>query len=213
MPARMRSSLPLPDPLLARRALSEMRQAMRLGYGLVRETLDQAPLPAPVAAVAGTVLRRVDDLAHGADAAASTVMHGFLTASGIEADFAEARAADALAGDLRRALAELGAPDLRISDGAVREALRRAGQPNAADPARAALLMRRLLEAEMVRPSETSTVELAIFAALLARLQDDPAAGLAPSAALAAALAREIGAAARDPEALTRLFAEFRDHV
>ena len=112
-------------------------------------------------------------------------MHGFLTASGIEADFAE-RARSTLAGDLRRALAELGAPDLRIGDGAVREALRRAGQPGAAEPARAPP---DAAPRPDIAAARTPGHPLAIFAALLAPARDDPAAGLARSVALAAALA------------------------
>ena len=125
-PTPDRPRLPLPDPLLARKALGEVRNAVRAGFGLFRETVDRAPLPVPVAAVAGTVLRRVDDFAHQADAAASTVVHGFLTAAGMALNDPDARDAMALAASLRRALAALDAPGLRVSETGVREALRRA---------------------------------------------------------------------------------------
>ena len=215
-----RPRLPLPDPLLARKALGEVRNAVRAGFGLVRETVDRAPLPIPVAAVAGTVFRRVDDFAHQADAAASTVVHGLLTAAGIALNDPDERDAVALAASLRRALAALDAPGLRVSETGVREALRRARRDTAgeSDAVRAAALARCLLEADALRsPSAdlAARAPVAAFAAVLAHLQaatGDPA-EVTASAALADALAAEIAAAAEDRAALARLFAEFRDHV
>ncbi|MFO1143628.1 MAG: hypothetical protein U1E59_14845 [Amaricoccus sp.] len=217
-PTPDRPRLPL-DPLLARKALGEVRNAMRAGFGLVRDTVDRAPLPTPVAAVAGTVLRRVDDLAHQADAAASTVVHGFLTAAGIALNDPEERDAAALAAGLRRAVTALDAPGLRVGETAVRGALRSARRDAAgeSDVVRAAALTRHLLEAEALRaPSAelAARAPVAVFAAVLAHLQasGDPA-EVTASAALADALADEIRAVADDRAALARLFAEFRDHV
>ncbi len=216
--------LPLPDPVIARKALSDVRNAMRAGFGLVREAVDRAPLPTPVAAVAGTVLARVDHLAHQADAAASTVVHGFLTAAGIATDDRSGRRAAAITATLRAVLVDLGATDLRVSDTAVREALAgrdavAGGPPTVDAAARAAALMQRLLDAGAVRPASARTPAAdparAIFAAVLADLQaqgTDPA-GIAAAAALGDALGAEIAAAGSDRAALARLFAEFRDHV
>ena len=168
---------PLPDPRRAHKALREVRNAVRAGFGLMRETIDRAPLPTPVAAVAGTVLRRVDDLAHQADATASTVVHGFLTAAGIEVEAREPGAAAPLAVALRGALAALGASELRVSEPGVREAL--AGNHDCpTDPAtQAAALMQRLLEARAVRPAASPPRDpsrdpaVPIFAAVLFDLQ------------------------------------------
>ncbi len=227
MPSDPLPRLPLPDPLLARKALSEVRNVVRAGFGLVRELIDQAPLPTPVAAVAGTVLRRVDHLAQHADAAASTMVHGFLTAAGIAVDDRDTPHAAALCAGLRGALEELGGTELRVSESGVREALRRRdGDARAlSEDARAAALMVRLLEAGAVRPiapqasdrltGPAAMIPVAIFAAVLAELQEQAAdpAGIAASADLADALAVEIRGAGSDGAALARLFAEFRNHV
>lgn len=198
---------PLPDPAAAHRALREVRNAMRAGLGVMRDTVDHAPLPTPVTAVAGTVLRRVDHLAQQAEAMASTVAHGLLTAAGIDIDDRGRREAVGLAVALRRAAEALGMADARVSEGGVGDALRQAGQP-----APAAAVMRALLAAGAVRAEAADAV---VFAALMARLQPQGAepAVVAACAALADALSAEIRAAAADEAALARLFGEFRNHV
>jgi hypothetical protein len=209
--------LPLPDPRRAQEALREVRKAVRAGFGLMRETIDRAPLPTPIAAVAGTVLRRVDDLAHQADATASTVVHGFLAAAGIEIDARAPRRVERLTAALSGALAELGASERRVSEAGVRAALAAGDEDPQDAPAQAAALMQRLLAAQAVRATAPATLDPAvpIFAAVLVDLQGPPAdrAGIAASAALADALAGEIAAAGADRAALARLFAEFRHHV
>ena len=140
-----------------------------------------------MAAVAGTVLRRVDHLAQQADAAASTMVHGFLTAAGIAVDDRDTPHAAALCAGLRGALEELGGTELRVSESGVREALRRRdGDARAlSEDARAAALMVRLLEAGAVRPiapqasdrltGPAAMIPVAIFAAVLAELQEQAA--------------------------------------
>lgn len=196
--------LPLPDPLATRRALSDVRSVMRHGLDLARDGLEQAPLPAPVTAITGSVLRRVDDIAQHAEAVARVMVDGILgtaTASG---------EAGALAEALRQAASGLGGHPLRVDDAAVRVALD--GAP-ATDPEAAARLMGRLLEAGALRPADPMGA-VAIFAAVMARLQSpDDAATLSASRALAEALAPEIAAAGADTAELARLLAEFRDHV
>jgi hypothetical protein len=198
-------------------ALREVRNAMRAGFGLMRDTIDRAPLPTPVAAVAGSVLREVDQLAHQADATASTVLRGLFTAAGIEVDDRAARRVAALSTALGGVLRELGQPELRVSEAGIRAAL--AASDGAGDaPSRAAALMRGLIEAGALRPAPGAAAPdpaVPVFAAVLADLQEIAAdrAGIAASAALATALAGEIDAAGPDREALARLFAEFRGHV
>ena len=221
MPARtpfdMFTGLPLPDPLLARRALGGVRTVMRSGYGVARDMIDRAPLPAPAMAIAGTVLNRVDDLTQLADAAASTVARGVLAAAGVPLDGNDD--GRALCAALRATLVEMRATELRVSEAAVREAKQR-DRPGPAGDVRAAALMQLLLAARAVRSSdpgaEVSTViPVAVFAALLAEMQEvagDPA-GIAASAAISDAIAEEIRGAGSDRAALARLFAEFADHV
>lgn len=205
MTARNRPDLPrrlLPDPLLARRALSEMRNAVRQGFALVRDGLDQAPLPAPVAALTGSVLRKVDGLAQHADAVARTVADGFLGPQPSGSPLGDA---------LREAIAELDAPLLRVSEAAVREAC--AGRVPVETAEAAAMLVRRLLEAGAVQPAGREA-SVAVFAAVLARLQGPgDTVGLSSSVPIAVAIADEIVAAGAATGPLARLFAEFRDHV
>lgn len=216
--------LPKPDRVLARRALGDLRRTMRRGFALVRDSFDQSQLPPPVAGIAGTFLRGVDKVAHHADAAASTVILGFLG----DGDAPEGgAAADALVAALRRTLARLDATDLRVSESGVRDALgdSRAASAGVSGTDRAGILMRHLLETRAIRPREPAPARTGqtdpatpaeiVFATILMELQDsttDPA-RLAASLALASALGEEIAAAGSDAAALSRLFAEFRAHV
>ena len=195
--------LPLPDPLLARRALREMRNAMRHGFSFVRDGLDQAPLPAPVAAVTGSVLRKVDVLAHRADAAARTLVDGLLGPSEAVAHLDTI----GIAALLREAV---GTAPLRVDEAAVRRAIGRAYPEG---PEEAARLMVRLLEAGAVRPAGREA-SVAIFSAVLAMLQaPDEVTSLPAGVAIAEAVADEIAAAGAASAPLARLFDEFRDHV
>lgn len=196
--------LPLPDPLATRRALSDVRSVMRHGLDLARDGLDQAPLPPPVAAITGSVLRRVDDIAQHAEAVARVMVDGLLGTGPASGE------AGALAEALRQAASGLGGHVLRVDDAAVRVALE--GGP-AKDPETAARMMCRLLEGGALRPADPMGA-VAIFAAVMAQLQSPGGdATLSASRALAEALAPEIAAAGTDGERLARLFAEFRDHV
>ena len=164
--------LPLPDPMLAREALREVRHAVHVGLGLARDTVDHAPLPEPVAAIAGTVLRKVDRLAHQAEAAAATVARGILGGgdladgglSAIEAsEDADRRFAAAAYAALQRALVQLDAAELRVSEAVARDVHRRLRRdaPGLEDVALAAALTRGLIEARVVRGALPSPVATA----------------------------------------------------
>jgi hypothetical protein len=183
---------------------------MRAGMGLVRETIDRAPLPTPVAAVAGGVLRGVDHLAQQADRTASTFLRGFLGTTDVATDDEVAQRVVALTAALRGALSELGAGEARVSKRGVRAAIEAHASPG--EPAvRAADLMVCLLAASAVSPPAPTAVFAALLADSLGHSSDRV--GIAASAALADALGGEIAAAGTDRDSLARLFAEFRDHV
>lgn len=194
---------PVPDALLARMALSEMRSIVRLGFGLVRDGIDHMPLPAPVAALTGSVLRKVDDFAHQADAVAKTAVDSLLGPA--------SRDAGRLVVTLERVVQAMDAPGFRVSGTATHEALTGREPIHGAEDA--GRVMRDLVVAGAVRPAGPAA-SAALFAAVLAHLQPgDDAATLAACLSIASALSDEIAAADGDAPALARLFAEFRDHV
>lgn len=193
---------PVPNPVLARRALSEVRSFVRHGLGLVRGGIDQVPLPPPVAALKGSVLRKVDNFAQQADAVARTAVDGLL---------GPAPRASGMVATLERTVELADTPGLRVSGTAAREALSDLGA--IPDPETAGAAMRRLVEAGALRPSGR-VASATIFAAILSRLQPGDGAVTIPTClAIAEALSEEIETIAGDEAALSRLFAEFRDHV
>ena len=144
-------------------------------------------------------------------------MHGVLAGTNLDVDEGVENEAGSLSDALRVSLAELGESGLRVNNDAVRRAVRQTLHVTSKDEARSAMLMRCLLEVGGVWAPGTdapAVAAVAVFAALLADLQDGGGPGkIEASAAIAHALAVEISAAGSDETALARLFAEFRGHV
>jgi hypothetical protein len=213
----MQPTLPrflVPDPGLARRAVGEVRRNLRRGIGLLREGVERAPLPRPVAAAAGEVLGHVDMIARHADAVASMVAHRFLAVAGVPVPDAQDEELATLIGTLNRALRRLDLPGY-VNEAAVGAALG-STPSDLHESAASARLMIRLMEEGAVRLSslaESPRLPVAVFAAVMMRGDDQSDDALASGVALAEAVSEEILAAGRDPAELERLFAEFRPHV
>ena len=227
----LRPSQLLPDVMPVRQALRDLRTVLHAGRALARDTIDFSKLPPPVDAIAGTAARQVDRLARDAETVATRVAHGLFGGGLSDAGLREIEAAPdpdrqfaaTVYAALRRALAQLDAAELRVSEAAARDVHRALRREAALDYATlAASLMRGLLRARVVREGlpatgreRTATAPVAVFAVMLWLLCDrsQGEAALSASVTLASALTDEILAAASDTEALARLFAEFRHRV
>ena len=222
MPDR-RPPLPI-DPLALKDAARGLRHLAREAGQTLREALPLIALPGPAA----LALDAIQHLGEAAERRVSTLAHAALDNAGpvalADPALAEERFAAALYLGLAQALKRLGADAPLIRETAARAAWR---QALAAGPGSDSLMAGRLyLALGSTRPLRDATLprdedlslsraeRLAVFAVLLAMLADPSRAmDLVPASLdLTLALGADLEAAVT-PDAVGRLFEEFRHHV